>query len=103
MEKGWKGAAFIVGLAAGTGAIWLKYKFGMSVRYAAIVMLGVIGGPFVVLYSICCSEGWLRTNEQSKRLVEKVGVGLTRLLYALFGLTLIGVGVWFLSDHFREG
>jgi hypothetical protein len=98
----WNRAAFVVGLAAGAGALWLKYKHGMDMQQAAVAMLGVVGGPYAILCSLCCSEEWLRTNEKTKRIVEKVGEGLTRLLHFVLGLALIGVGAWFLWDYFGD-
>jgi hypothetical protein len=98
----WKRAAFVLGLVAGGSAIWLKYEHGVHLRIAVAAMLGVLAGPFIVLFAFCCSGDLLRTNEKSKPLVDKLGMVTTRLIYAVIGLLVIVMGWWFLHDHFNK-
>ncbi len=100
LKDRWKKVGFALGLLIGAAALWLKYRHGMPMRDAAVALMGVTLGPFATVLPLCCSDDFLRTNDQSRPFVEKIGVLATRFTYVLLGLLLIGFGVWLFYDHF---
>jgi hypothetical protein len=102
MGTGWKVAAWVIAVVACAGGLYLKYWHGMRTRVALVSVAGVLGGSYGIIFALFSSEETIRSNEQAKRVVDKVGLLAARLFWFLLGVVLIGIGGWLLYDHFGQ-